>query len=153
MTSSSPQSSPHELRSAMSALLTEFTSRMDCGEAIDDLLHENASLHTPRGEIRGRAEIGKLFTNLFESRRRSGQVSRHSSLDVRARVISPNLIEVRSILIAFSMSGVKGEGGSLLVGDQVDMVELGADGAYRILERKLSPALEFDLTKKQKAGH
>jgi hypothetical protein len=126
---------------------------MDSGEPIDDLLQENASLQTPRGEVRGRSEIAKLFLTLFESRQRAGQVSRHSSLDVRARELGDNRFEVRSLLIAFSLSGVEAEGGSLLIGDQIDIVELDFDGVYRFAERRLTPALEFSLTRKPKVGH
>jgi hypothetical protein len=153
MASSSPKPSPPELRSAASALLTEFTSRMESGEPIGDLLQENASLHTPRGEVRGRSEIAKLFLTLFESRQRAGQVARHSSLDVRVRELGDNRFEVRSLLIAFSLSGVEAEGGSLLIGDQIDIVELDSDAIYRFAARKLTPALEFSLTRKPKGGH
>jgi hypothetical protein len=137
----------------MCTLLTEFTSRMESGESIGDLLQENASLHTPRGEVRGRTEIAKLFLTLFESRQRSGQVARHSSLDVRARELSDNRFEVGSLLIAFSLSGVETEGGSLLIGDQIDIVELDFDGVYRFAARKLTPALEFSLSRKPQVGH
>ena len=137
----------------MCTLLTEFTSRMESGEPIGDLLQENASLQTPRGEVRGRTEIAKLFLTLFESRQRSGQVSRHSSLDVRVRDLGDNRFEVRSLLMAFSLSGVEAEAGSLLLGDQIDTVELDSDGVYRFAARRLTPALEFALTRKPKGAH
>lgn len=137
----------------MSTLLVEFTSRIDCGEPIGELFQENALLHTPRGETRGRVAIAELFAAVFDSRRQSGHVSRHSALDVRVREIGTNRFEVRSLLLAFAVNGMQSGTGSLLIGDQIDVVELEADGAYRFAERKLSPALEFSLTPKGKAGH
>jgi hypothetical protein len=137
----------------MSTLLVEFTSRIDCGETIGDLFQENALLHTPRGETRGRGAIAELFAAVFESRRRSGHVSRHSALDARVRSIGSNRFEVRSLLLAFAVNGMENGTGSLMIGDQIDVVELEADGVYRFAERKLSPALEFMLTPKGKSGH
>ena len=137
----------------MSTLLAEFTSRIDCGEPIGELFQENALLHTPRGETRGRGAIAELFAAVFDARRRSGHVSRHSALDVRVRAIDSNRFEVRSLLLAFAVNGTHNGTGSLMIGDQLDVVELDADGAYRFAERKLSPALEFSLTPKGKPGH
>ena len=137
----------------MSTLLVEFTHRIDCGSPIGELFQENALLHTPRGETRGRGAIAELFAAVFDSRRRSGQVSRHSALDVHVRAIGSNRFEVRSLLLAFAVSGMENETGSLMIADQVDIVELEADGSYRFAERKLSPALEFSLTPKGKSGH
>lgn len=137
----------------MSTLLVEFTSRIDCGEPIGDLFQENALLHTPRGETRGRGAIANLFATVFESRRRSGHVSRHSALDVRVRAIGSNRFEVRSLLLAFAVNGTENGTGSLMIGDQIDVVELEIDGVYRFAERKLSPALEFLLIPKGKSGH
>jgi hypothetical protein len=134
----------------MSTLLTEFTSRIDCGQPIGELFQENALLHTPRGETRGRGAIAELFVTVFDSRRRSGHVSRHSALDVRVRAIGSNRFEVRSLLLAFAVNGTQNGTGSLLIGDQIDVVELESDGAYRFAERKLSPALEFSLTPKER---
>jgi hypothetical protein len=138
---------------AMSSLLVEFTYRIDCGEPIGELFQENALLHTPRGETRGRGAIAELFAGVFESRRRSGHVSRHSALDVHVRAIGSNRFEVRSLLLAFAVSGTQNGTGSLMIGDQIDVVELEADGAYRFAERKLAPALEFSLTPKGTSGH
>jgi len=135
----------------MSTLLVEFTFRIDCGEPIGDLFQENALLHTPRGETRGRGAIAELFAAVFESRRRAGNVSRHSALDVRVRAINSNRFEVRSLLLAFAVNGTQDGTGSLLIGDQIDVVELETDGVYRFAERKLSPALEFSLTPKERA--
>src|ERR1700733_8877186 len=146
-------SSLSTLRMAISTLLTEFTSRIDCGEPIGELFEENALLHTPRGETRGRAAIADLFAAAFDTRRRSGHVSRHSTLDVCVRAMGGNRFEVRSLLLAFAVTGPQNGAGSLMVGDQLDTVELGGDGAYRFVERKLSPALEFSLVPKDKPKH
>jgi hypothetical protein len=138
---------------AMSTLLVEFTYRIDCGEPIGELFQENALLHTPRGETRGRRAIAELFAAVFDSRRKSGHVSRHSALDVRVRAIGNNRFEVRSLLLAFAVNGAaQNATGSLMIGDQIDVVELEGDGAHRFAERKLSPALEFSLTPKGKSG-
>jgi hypothetical protein len=142
-----------QLRAAMSALLTEFTSRLDCGEPIGDLLQEEALLRTPRGETRGRGAIAGLFAAAFDSRRRSGHVSRHSCLDVRVRAIGNDRFEVRSLLLAFALGGGQNAAGSLMIGDQIDIVALEADGEYRFTERSLAPALEFSLSPKGRAGH
>jgi hypothetical protein len=144
---SSPLSSSElrDLRMAMSDLLSEFTSRVDHGEALGELFHEDAILRTPRGEIHGRDAIASLFSTSFESRRASGHFSRHSSLDVRARALGSGRFEVRSMLVAFAINEAASGAGSLLIGDQIDVVELRADGAYRFAVRQLSPALEFSL--------
>jgi len=149
----SPPAELRDLRAAMSALLAEFTFRIDCGEPIGELFQEKALLRTSRGETRGRDAIAELFTTSSESRRRSGHVARHSSLDVRVRAIGNNRFEVRSLLLALAMNAAEGGTGSLMISDQIDVVELEADGAYRFAERKLVPALEFSLTPKGKTGH
>jgi hypothetical protein len=136
---------------AMSDLLSEFTSRVDCGDAVGELFHEDAILRTPRGEVRGRGAIAGLFSTSFESRRASGHFSRHSSLDVRARALGGGRFEVRSMLVAFAINEAASGAGSLLVGDQIDVVELGADGAYRFALRNLTPVLEFSLLPPRKS--
>ncbi|HEY2402869.1 MAG TPA: hypothetical protein VGI23_21130 [Steroidobacteraceae bacterium] len=142
-----------DLRTALSALLTELTHRIDCGEPVGELFQEGALLRTPRGDTRGRGPIAELFATSFASRRRSGHISRHSSLDMHVRAIANNRFEVRSLLLAFAMNPADPAGGTLLIGDQIDVVELESDGAYRFVERQLVPALEFSLTPKGKAGH
>jgi hypothetical protein len=145
MPSPSSSSELRDLRMAMSDLLSEFTSRVDCGESVGELFHEDAILRTPRGEVHGRDAIANLFSTSFESRRTAGHFSRHSSLDVRARALGNGRFEVRSMLVAFAINEAASGAGSLLIGDQIDVVELRADGAYRFAGRQLTPVLEFSL--------
>jgi hypothetical protein len=146
MRSASPESA--KLLADMSALLAEFTARVDCGESVADLLQKDALLKTPRGETRGRDAIATLFSAVFERRKKSEQIARHSSLNLHVRLMSANCIEVRSLLMAFSLPEVKDGLGSLLIGDQVDIVALEPDGDYKFAARTLTPALEFSVVPK-----
>jgi hypothetical protein len=151
MASPSLPSETRDLRAAIAALLSELTFRIDGGEPVGELFQEGALLRTPRGETRGRGAITELFARSFASRQHSGHISRHGSLDVHVRALGSNRFEVHSVLLAFAMNAAEAGSGSLLVGDQVDVVELESDGVFRFAERALAPALEFSLVSKVKA--
>jgi hypothetical protein len=150
------QTSPSESaarQADLTALLAEFTARVDRGESVADLLQADAVIRTPRGETRGRDTIAALFASVFETRRQSGHAARHTSLNVHVRAVTAGRFEVRSLLLAFSLAAPdKGEG-SLLIGDQIDIVALEADGEYRFAARTLTPALEFSLVPKAPPAH
>jgi hypothetical protein len=132
----------------LTALIAEFTARVDRGESVADLLHPDAVIRTPRGETRGRDTIAALFASVFESRRQSGHVARHTSLNVYVREVTTGRFEVHSLLLAFSIAAANKTDGSLLIGDQIDIVAREANGAYRFVARTLTPALEFSLVPK-----
>jgi hypothetical protein len=132
----------------LTALIAEFTSRVDRGESVAELLQADAVIRTPRGETQGRDTIAALFASVFESRRQSGHVARHTSLNVHVREVTTGRFEVHSLLLAFSLAAPNKADGSLLIGDQIDIVARDADGEYRFAARTLRPALEFTLVPK-----
>jgi hypothetical protein len=132
----------------LTALIAEFTARVDRGESVADLLQADAVIRTPRGETQGRDSIAALFDSVFESRRQSGHVARHTSLNVQVREVATGRFEVHSLLLAFSLAAPNKAEGSLLIGDQIDIVAREADGEYRFAARTLTPALEFTLVPK-----
>jgi len=127
-------------------LLEEFTSRVGSGGSVADLLAEDAALDTPRGQIAGREAIAKLFQSMFETRRTEKRVSRHVNSNLTIRKLESNRIEARSVLTAFAIEPASGMKGSLLIGDQLDIIALSSDGHMQFKSRKMVPQLTFDLT-------
>lgn len=130
-------------RSEILALLSEFTFRIDHGISVGDLFDEDAILVTPRGEVRGRQVIAELFASLHAQRAAESHRSRHGNLDVRIGKVSEGRFEVHCLLMAFSLPA--SSAGSLLIGDQVDVVRRDDDGIYRFMKRALHPTLQYSL--------
>jgi hypothetical protein len=130
---------------AILMLLEEFTSRVDGGHNIADLLVEDATLDTPRGQIVGRDAIAGLFRSTFEARRANERVSRHFNSNLTIRSLDSDWIEARSLLTAFAIDPASGMKGSLLIGDQLDIIIPSPDGLMQFKSRKMVPQLNFDL--------
>ena len=130
-------------RSEILALVSEFTFRIDHGIPVGDLFEEKAILVTPRGEVRGRPAIAELFASLNAQRAAESHRSRHGNLDVRISKVSEGRFEVHCLLMAFSLPA--SSTGSLLIGDQVDIVRRDEDGIYRFVKRAMQPALQYAL--------
>jgi hypothetical protein len=137
-----------DVRNAIQALMADFQGRMEHGESVGDLFHEQAVLFTPRGELRGRDTIVGQLTSLAQARRQSGRVARHAVLDLQVTKIAEGRYEARSLLLAFAADTSVVTGGSMMIADQVDVVVSSGDGIFRFSERKVTPALEFLLTPK-----
>ena len=137
-----------DARGQIVALLAEFTFRVDRGEPVGHLFQEQAVYRTPRGDTRGRDAIATLFASVGESRKLTGHVTRHSTTDVHVLRVSSSRFESRSLLMAFALETPTSAMGSLLVADHVDIVDCESDGAYRFVQRTLSPALQFSLPNK-----
>jgi SnoaL-like domain len=130
---------------AVLMLLEEFTSRVDGGRSVADLLVEDATLDTPRGQIAGRDAIAGLFQSTFEARRANERVSRHFNSNLTIRSLDSDWIEARSLLTAFAIDPTLGAKGSLLIGDQLDIIIPSSDGLMQFKSRKLAPQLNFEL--------
>jgi hypothetical protein len=126
-------------------LLEEFTSRIAVGGNVADLLVEDATLDTPRGQIAGRETIANLFLSMFETRQGERRISRHFNSNLTIRKLDSERIEARSLMTAFAIEPASGMKGSLLVGDQVDVIISSSDGLMQFKSRKMIPQLTFDL--------
>lgn len=130
---------------AVLMLLEEFTSRVDGGRSVADLLAEDATLATPRGQIAGRDAIANLFQSTFEARRANERVSRHFNSNLTIRSLDSDWIEARSLLTALAIDPTLGAKGSLLIGDQLDIIIPSSDGLMQFKSRKMVPQLNFEL--------
>ncbi|HEY3654272.1 MAG TPA: nuclear transport factor 2 family protein [Steroidobacteraceae bacterium] len=130
---------------AVLMLLEEFTSRVNGGRSVADLLVEDATLATPRGQIAGRDAIANLFQSTFEARRANERVSRHFNSNLTIRSLDSDWIEARSLLTALAIDPTLGAKGSLLIGDQLDIIIPSSDGLMQFKSRKMVPQLNFEL--------
>jgi len=130
---------------AVLMLLEEFTSRIAVGGNVADLLVEDATLDTPRGKIAGRDTIANLFQSMFEARRAEKRISRHLNSNLTIRKLDSDRIEARSLMTAFAIEPASGMKGSLLIGDQLDIIISSSDGLMQFQSRKMVPQLTFDL--------
>src|SRR6266481_6874129 len=130
---------------AVLMLLEEFTSRIAVGGDVADLLVADATLDTPRGQIAGRDTIADLFQSMFETRRAERRISRHLNSNLTIRKLDSDRIEARSLMTAFAIEPASGMKGSLLVGDQIDIIISSSDGLMQFKSRKMVPQLTFDL--------
>jgi hypothetical protein len=136
-------------RRGVESLMWAFHDRMERGDPMGDLFREEAVFVTMRGEHRGRGAIVQHLTALGQARRQSDRVSRHGILDLRVTRIGERRYEARSLILAFAADDAVATGGSMMIADQLDIVEIGSDGVYQFAERRLRPALEFLLTPKK----
>jgi hypothetical protein len=130
---------------AVLMLLEEFTSRIAVGGSVADLLVEDATLDTPRGKIVGRDTIANLFQSMYETRRAENRISRHLNSNLTIRKLDFDRIEARSLMTAFAIEPASGMKGSLLIGDQLDIIIPSPDGLMQFKSRKMVPQLTFDL--------
>jgi hypothetical protein len=145
MSSDSTSSDVRDRYLAILMLLEEFTSRVDAGRNVADLLIEDATLDTPRGQIAGRDTIANLFQSMFEARRTEKRISRHFNSNLTIRRLDSERIEARSLMTAFAIEPASGMKGSLLIGDQLDIIVSSSDGLMQFKSRKMAPQLTFDL--------
>jgi hypothetical protein len=145
MSSDSISSELRDRYLAVLMLLEDFTSRIAVGGSVADLLVEDATLDTPRGQIAGRDAIANLFLSMFETRRAEKRISRHFNSNLTIRKLDSDRIEARSLMTAFAIEPASGMKGSLLVGDQIDIIISSSDGLMQFKSRKMLPQLTFDL--------
>jgi hypothetical protein len=130
---------------AVLMLLEEFTSRIAVGGSVADLLVADSTLDTPRGQIAGRDAIANLFQSMFETRRAEKRISRHLNSNLTIRKLDSDRIEARSLMTAFAIEPASGMKGSLLIGDQLDIIICSSDGLMQFESRKMVPQLTFDI--------
>ena len=126
-----------EDRLEIEGLLTEFAWRVDHGEggAVGDLFTEDGVVATPMFEFKGRAEIARRFAERAQA---AGRVSRHVWTNPRMTPLSDNRARVQSIVQTYVGHGeTPTVPEDLMVGDSLDVVEKGADGRWRFVERRL----------------
>jgi hypothetical protein len=145
MSSDSISSDLRDRYLAVLMLLEEFTSRIAVGGSVAELLVEDATLDTPRGKIVGRDNIGNLFQSMYETRRAENRISRHLNSNLTIRKLDSARIEARSLMTAFAIEPASGMKGSLLIGDQLDIIIPSPDGFMQFKSRKMVPQLTFDL--------
>jgi hypothetical protein len=145
MSSNSISSDLRDRYLAVMMLLEEFTSRIAVGSNVADLLVEDATLDTPRGQIAGRDTIANLFLSMFQTRREEKRISRHFNSNLTIQTLDSDRIEARSLMTAFAIEPASGMKGSLLVGDQIDIIISSSDGLMQFQSRKMVPQLTFDL--------
>ncbi|MEA3140999.1 MAG: hypothetical protein QOK23_3168, partial [Gammaproteobacteria bacterium] len=79
------------------------------------------------------------------ARRANERVSRHFNSNLTIRSLDSDWIEARSLLTAFAIDPTLGAKGSLLIGDQLDIIIPSSDGLMQFNSRKLVPQLNFEL--------
>ena len=126
-------------------LLATFSTRIDRGEGVADLFHEDAIFITPKGEVRTCDAIAALFDTRAAHQAREGRLGRHIVTNVIVEARADGGFEVQSTLLALVMEPGAGQS-SMLVGDQSDIVNLAQDGTLKFSRRELAPAMHFALS-------
>jgi hypothetical protein len=134
-----------EVYPAVLHLLATFSARIDRGEGVADLFHEDAVFVTPKGAVRTCGAIATLFETRAAQQAAGGRLDRHIFTNLIVEERSDGSFDVRSILLALAMEPGAAQG-SMLVGDQSDIVKAGQDGALKFSQRELVPALHFALS-------
>ncbi len=150
MSTASPLPASLRLRLLATAFLEEFTRRVDQGESVADMFDENAVFASPRGEIVGPAAISDLFRSLSEARRKAGRRQRHFISNVAIRELGDGRLEARSMLVAYAIEPDSDGTGSMLIGDQTDILIEDGNGGMRFLRRGMTPAMHFNLPPAEK---
>lgn len=125
---------------AIQNLLTEFCWRVDHGQAaaVAELFVEDGKVITPMFNLAGRSEIAAHFL------KRDGDktiLSRHQWSNLRLSRESG--ARVRAEMVVQTSLGVQGPPQAptgAMIGDSLDVLEKGADGVWRFVERRLHVA-------------
>ncbi|BCO99010.1 MULTISPECIES: SgcJ/EcaC family oxidoreductase [Mycobacterium] len=127
-----------ETRRAIEALSTEYSWLVDHGYADQaaDLFTDDAVLSAGGSEVSGIAGIRR---HLEERAQNRDIRSRHVVTNVRLRSESPDQVRGTTIMTIYRSIG-ESVRPQLIVGDVEDLYRLGADGRWRLAQRKLVPA-------------
>jgi hypothetical protein len=125
-------------------LLATFSARIDRGEGVADLFHEDAIFITPKGAVQSCDAIATLFDTRAAQQAQEGRLGRHIVTNVMVEMRSDGGFDVQSLLLALAMDPGAGQG-SMLVGNQSDIVTAAGDGTLKFSQRELVPALHFAL--------
>ncbi len=133
-------------RVRITQLLDEFSSRVDRGVSVADLLEEQSRFVTPVWLAEGRDKIADKLLSLAQSRNENRREARHISATVTAEDLGGGRFRVRSVMIVMMLDRETGANGVMNVGDHDDIVAIDASGACRFVERTMKPALKFALS-------
>jgi hypothetical protein len=133
-------------RVRITQLLDEFSSRVDRGVSVADLMEEQSRFVTPVWNAQGRENIAEKLLSLAQSRKEKGLEARHISTAVNAEDLGSGRFRVRSVMIVMMVERETGANGVMNVVDHDDVVAIGADGICCFLERTMKPALKFALS-------
>lgn len=134
-----------ERRAEATALLELFAARIDVGESVGDLFVSEAVFVTPRGDVCGSHAIDTLFSTLAQRKRETGRISRHFISGIRLSPRDDGTLEVQSALLAFSTERDHASAGSMLIGDQLDILAGSPSLGLKFLRRQMTPLMEFSL--------
>jgi hypothetical protein len=134
------------VRNGILELLDEFHGRIDRGVSIADLLEDQAKFTTPVRKAEGREGFAALMLSLFEKRWQNGRTARHIGANVNIEDLGSGQFRVRSLILVFAVDSGPEARGFLNVGDHVDIVKVDSGGAFRFVERTMTPVLQFALT-------
>lgn len=127
------------------ALLEDFAAHVDTGANVSAMFSDDAVFTTPRGEIRGAEAIAQLFAANARQRASAGRISRHFVHSVSVAESDNGALNVRSTLVAIASDPSQNGAGSMLVGDQTDVLVRAPDGALKFSRREMTPVMEFAL--------
>lgn len=133
-------------RVRITQLLDQFSSRVDRGVSVADLLEEQSRFVAPVWTAEGRDEIAAKLLSLAKSRNEKGLEARHISATVTAEDLGSGRFRVRSVMLVLMLERETGANGVMNVGNHDDIVAIDADGVCRFVERTMKPALKFSLT-------
>jgi ketosteroid isomerase-like protein len=125
-------------RDDIEALIAEIAHALDHGRAdsVPELFTEAGVFASPLATLRGRAE---LVTG-FGARARQTHVTRHLHTNLRLVAAGPDRLRGTSILTVYRAEGPEpGPARPFMVGDCDDVYERGADGRWRVAERRIAP--------------
>ena len=133
-------------RVRITQLLDEFSSRVDRGVSVADLLEEDSCFVAPVWTAQGREGIAEKLLSLAQLRKERGHEVRHISATVNAEDLGAGRFRVRSVMLVMMLDRAAGASGTMNVGDHDDIVAFGTDGTCRFVERTMKPALKFALS-------
>jgi ketosteroid isomerase-like protein len=124
------------LRAEIAALVDEFAYLVDHGRAeeVVDLLTEDAVFASSAGEDRGRAALSARFA---ARARAADRTTRHVCANLRLEVLAPDRVRGTVGVAVYRHDGAgMGRPIPLSVGDWEDLYVRGADGRWRMAERR-----------------
>lgn len=125
-------------RDLIDALVSEIAWAIDHGRAdlVPDLFTETGAFISPLATLTGRDEL----VAGFGARARQTHVTRHVHSNLRLVADGPERVRGTTILTVYRADGPEpGPARPALVADCDDVYERGADGRWRVAERRIAP--------------
>jgi ketosteroid isomerase-like protein len=135
--SSTPETQPIP-RDDIEALVAEIAWCLDHGQAdrVPHLFTDAGVFASPLATLSGRAEL----VAGFGARARQTHTTRHVHANLRLVADGPERLRGTTILTVYRADGPEpGPARPFMVGDCDDVYERGADGCWRVAERRIAP--------------